>query len=117
MSTWKLRVPPVWWSALQRMEPRELHPIIRDDIYKLSAEALRNAFRHAHANNVEVEIHYDKERFRLLIRDDGRASTRQCLRRVAARGTTAFLSYASAPGSSAESRKSGASSMPAQSWS
>jgi len=53
-------------------EPRDLHPILRDDIYKLAAEALRNAFRHAQAKNVEVEIHYDKERFRLLIRDDGR---------------------------------------------
>jgi len=53
-------------------EPRDLHPILRDDIYKLAAEALRNAFRHAQAKNVEVEIHYDTERFRLRIRDDGR---------------------------------------------
>ena len=28
-------------------EPRPLHPILRDDIYKITAEALRNAFRHA----------------------------------------------------------------------
>jgi signal transduction histidine kinase len=25
-------------------EPRPLHPIVRDDIYKITAEALRNAF-------------------------------------------------------------------------
>ena len=30
-------------------EPRPLHPILRDDIYKITAEALRNAFRHAEA--------------------------------------------------------------------
>ena len=53
-------------------EPRDLHPIIRDDIYRLAAEALRNTFSHAQAKNVEVEIHYDKERFRLLVRDDGK---------------------------------------------
>ena len=53
-------------------EPRDLYPIIRDDIYRLAAEALRNTFSHAQAKNVEVEIHYDKERFRLLVRDDGK---------------------------------------------
>ena len=49
----------------------ELHPILRDEIYKIAAEALRNAFRHAHAGRVEVEIRYDTEQFRLRVRDDG----------------------------------------------
>ena len=52
-------------------ETRELHPILRDEIYKIAAEALRNAFRHAHAGRVEVEIRYDTEQFRLRVRDDG----------------------------------------------
>jgi len=52
-------------------ETRDLHPIIRDEIYKLAAEALRNAFRHACAKQVEAEIRYDDEQFRLRIRDDG----------------------------------------------
>ena len=51
---------------------RDLHPIVRDEIYKIAAEALRNAFRHAQAGRVEVEIHYDDEQFRLRVRDDGR---------------------------------------------
>ena len=34
-------------------EPRELHPIVRHDIYKFAAETLRNAFRHAHALRTE----------------------------------------------------------------
>ena len=51
---------------------RDLHPIVRDEIYKISAEALRNAFRHAQAGQVEVDIRYDDEQFRLRVRDDGK---------------------------------------------
>ena len=53
-------------------EPRDLHPIIRDEIYKIAAEALRNAFRHAQAGRVEVEIRYGSDEFRLRVRDDGK---------------------------------------------
>ena len=51
---------------------RNLHPILRDEVYRLTTEALRNAFRHAAAQNVEVEIRYDEKYFRLRIRDDGK---------------------------------------------
>jgi signal transduction histidine kinase len=53
-------------------EPRELHPILRDEIHRIAAEALRNAFRHAEARQVEVEIRYDNQQFRQGVRDDGR---------------------------------------------
>ena len=53
-------------------EARNLHPILRDEVYKIAAEALRNAFRHAQAQRVEVEIRYDDEQFRLRVRDDGK---------------------------------------------
>jgi signal transduction histidine kinase len=52
-------------------DSRDLHPIIRDEIYKVAAEALRNTFRHAGAKHVEVEIRYDNKQFRLRVRDDG----------------------------------------------
>src|SRR6476646_6198945 len=52
--------------------PRDLHPILRDEIYRIAAEALRNAFRHAQAQQIEVEIRYDDQQFRLRVRDDGR---------------------------------------------
>ncbi|HWS96887.1 MAG TPA: two-component regulator propeller domain-containing protein, partial [Candidatus Methylomirabilis sp.] len=52
-------------------ESRDLHPIVRDEIYKVAAEALRNAFRHAQARQMEVEIRYDNKQFRLRVRDDG----------------------------------------------
>ena len=53
-------------------ESRNLHPIIRDEIYKITAEALRNAFHHARAKQVEVELRYADEQFRLRVRDDGK---------------------------------------------
>jgi signal transduction histidine kinase len=53
-------------------EPRDLHPIIRDEIYKIAAEGLRNAFWHAQAGRIEVEIRYASDEFRLRVRDDGK---------------------------------------------
>lgn len=52
-------------------QPRLLHPIIRNDIYSIGREALINAFRHAQAKNIEVELEYDSHKLRVLIRDDG----------------------------------------------
>jgi ligand-binding sensor domain-containing protein/signal transduction histidine kinase len=52
-------------------QPRLLHPIIRNDIYSIGREALINAFRHAQANNIEVELGYASYGLRILIRDDG----------------------------------------------
>ncbi len=53
-------------------EARDLHPILRDEIYRIACEALRNAFRHSQAQRVEVEIKYDDQQFRLRVRDDGK---------------------------------------------
>jgi signal transduction histidine kinase len=50
---------------------RDLHPIVRDEIYRIAREALRNAFRHARAHHIEAEITYAERLFRLRIRDDG----------------------------------------------
>jgi signal transduction histidine kinase len=52
--------------------PRELHPILRDDVYRIAREALRNAFRHAQATKIEAEITYGERLLRLRIRDDGK---------------------------------------------
>jgi signal transduction histidine kinase/ligand-binding sensor domain-containing protein len=50
---------------------RNLHPILRDEVYRIACEGLRNAFKHAHAQRVEGEILYGRRLFRLRIRDDG----------------------------------------------
>ena len=52
--------------------PRALHPILRDEVYRIAGESLRNAFRHAHARRIEVEIRYDERQLRLRVRDDGK---------------------------------------------
>jgi signal transduction histidine kinase len=52
--------------------PRNLDPILRDEVYRIAAEALRNAFRHAQARRIEVEIRYDERQLRVRVRDDGR---------------------------------------------
>jgi signal transduction histidine kinase len=52
-------------------KPQELHPILRDDVYRIAAEALRNAFRHARSTKVEAEIAYSGRLLRVRIRDNG----------------------------------------------
>jgi signal transduction histidine kinase/ligand-binding sensor domain-containing protein len=51
---------------------RLLNPEVRDEVFRIAAEALRNAIRHAHARRIEVEIRYDEHQLRLRIRDDGK---------------------------------------------
>jgi ligand-binding sensor domain-containing protein/signal transduction histidine kinase len=51
---------------------RGLNPMLRDEIYRISREALRNAFRHAKAQKIEAEITYADSEFRLHVRDDGK---------------------------------------------
>jgi len=60
--------------------PHDLTPITRDEVYRIAGEALRNAFRHARARRIEVEIHYDARQLRLQIRDDGQGIDPQLLR-------------------------------------
>jgi signal transduction histidine kinase/ligand-binding sensor domain-containing protein len=50
---------------------RDVHPILRDEVYGIAREALRNAFRHAQAKVIEAEISYG-ESLRVRIRDDGK---------------------------------------------
>jgi signal transduction histidine kinase len=52
--------------------PRDLHPILRDEVYRIAGEALRNAFRHAQARRIEVVIGYGERQFRLRVHDDGK---------------------------------------------
>ena len=97
-------------------ESRDLHPILRDEIYKIAAEALRNAFRHSHAQQIEVEIRYDNEHFRLRVRDDGKGIDPAILSAQAGRDTTACPGCGNAPLLSEVSWRCGAKSMPAPKW-
>jgi ligand-binding sensor domain-containing protein/signal transduction histidine kinase len=52
-------------------ERRPLRPLLRDDVYRIGREAVANAFRHARAKNIELELKYSPRSLRLLVRDNG----------------------------------------------
>ena len=52
--------------------PRELKPMIRDEVYRIGREGLVNAFRHSGATHVELELEYGAKELHVLVRDDGR---------------------------------------------
>jgi signal transduction histidine kinase len=53
-------------------EQRVLHPLLRDEIYRIGREALLNAFRHSHARHIEIELKFLPHQLRMIVRDDGR---------------------------------------------
>lgn len=59
------------YRVLVEGTPRRLHPVVRDDLYRIAREAVRNAFRHAEATAIELDIRYDERLFCLRVRDDG----------------------------------------------
>ena len=61
--------------------PRELKPMVRDEVYRIACEALRNAVRHAQAREIAVAIQYDVPHFRLTVRDDGKGMAQETLER------------------------------------
>jgi signal transduction histidine kinase len=61
-------------------QPRPVHPVIRDEVYRIGREAVVNAFRHSGAKRIEVELEYAPSRLRVLVRDDGRGIDDDVLR-------------------------------------
>jgi signal transduction histidine kinase len=59
---------------------RPLRSIIREEVYLIGHEALSNAFRHAHASDIEVELEYAASHLRVLVRDNGGGIDTQVLR-------------------------------------
>ena len=51
---------------------KDLSPMLQDEVYRISREVIRNAFAHAAASHIEVEIRYDQDQLRLRVRDDGK---------------------------------------------
>ena len=66
--------------------PRELAPLVRDEVYRIVCEALRNAFRHSKARKIEVDLHFDASQLRLRVRDDGQGMTTSTLNQGARSG-------------------------------
>ena len=51
---------------------RAKRPMIREEIYRIARELLRNAYRHANARSIEAELRYSDDAFVLIVRDDGK---------------------------------------------
>ena len=49
---------------------KEMHPVVREEIYRIGYEAIRNACAHARASQVRVELRYAQD-LDLRIRDNG----------------------------------------------
>ena len=50
---------------------RPLHPLIRDEVYRIAREAIINAFRHANATKIEVGMEYTARSLGITVRDNG----------------------------------------------
>ena len=52
-------------------KPRLLHPLIRDEVYRIGRDAVVNAFHRSRTRNVEVQLKYAAKQLRIVVRDDG----------------------------------------------
>jgi signal transduction histidine kinase len=66
--------------------PRKLHPVVREETYRIGAEALTNAVRHAVAAHIDTEISYSRKSVTLRVVDDGRGFDVDLLNEGAPRG-------------------------------
>ncbi len=51
-------------------DSREMHPIVRDEIYRIGYEAIRNACQHSKASRLEVELRYAQD-LSVCVKDNG----------------------------------------------
>jgi ligand-binding sensor domain-containing protein/signal transduction histidine kinase len=59
------------YHVLVEGRPRAIAPLVRDEIYRIAREAVRNAAEHARARRIEAELDYGTTQFSLRVRDDG----------------------------------------------
>ena len=60
------------YRVLVEGKQQDISPMLQDEVYRISREVIRNAFAHAAASHIEVEIRYDQDQLRLRVRDDGK---------------------------------------------
>ena len=59
-------------AVIVKGTPRPLVDLVRDELLRSTQEAVRNAWRHADAQMIEIVLDYGAWRFALVVRDDGR---------------------------------------------
>ncbi|MGE3277757.1 MAG: two-component regulator propeller domain-containing protein [Vicinamibacterales bacterium] len=65
------RQHPIHASLSVDGEPRELHPVVRDEVYRIAYEAIRNACTHSGGSRLDVELSYHQD-LTVRVADDGR---------------------------------------------
>jgi signal transduction histidine kinase len=63
---------PAGFSVALVGSPKLVDAFVRDEAYRIGREALGNAFQHAGATKVEVEVTYDRAMVHMRVRDNGR---------------------------------------------
>lgn len=59
------------WEQVTKGRVREIHRTVLYELYQVTQEALSNAFRHARARNITVEVRYGVDTLRITVADDG----------------------------------------------
>ena len=52
-------------------DPRDLHPIAYDEIYRIAHEAIRNSYAHSRATRLDISVEYGRHELRLRVADNG----------------------------------------------
>jgi signal transduction histidine kinase len=59
------------FQILVEGQPRRLHPLVGDEVYRIAREAIANAFHHAAAHRVEVVVSFTSDELSVRVHDDG----------------------------------------------
>jgi len=51
-------------------DARDMHPVVRDEVFRIGFEAIRNAYQHSSATQLEIELRYSQE-LTLRVSDNG----------------------------------------------
>lgn len=62
---------PAYFGVILSGRSRDLGTVVKEELQQTGREALFNAYRHARARRIEVEIHFGIFEFRVRFRDDG----------------------------------------------
>jgi signal transduction histidine kinase len=100
---------PVDFRVIVEGKHRELHPVVREEACRIAREAIINAFRHANATSIEVEIEYGLRRLGITVRDNGCGVDSK----VRSRRTLGPFEYA---GASGEDRRQAGRFEPSRRW-
>ena len=67
------------YHVLVEGRPRPIATLVRDEIYRIAREAVRNAADHARARRIEAALDYGTRELSLRVRDDGTGFDRETL--------------------------------------